>query len=136
MAPFDSVEWRGEARVELPSLGGTLTFKPALRAVGVDAGLLKERRFSIRLRRGGERLQTDPRRPRRTLKNLFQEAGIPPHERDRLPLLFCGDELAWVPGIGVDVRFQARGRSARIPDWQSKALFLRKSTAAHGKIAR
>ena len=133
---FDPVPWRGESRIDLPSLGGTLTFKPALRAPGIDAGLLKEKRFSIRLRRGGERLQTDAKRPRRTLKNLFQEAGIPPHERDRLPLLFCGEELAWVPGIGVDVRFQARGRSGRVPDWQSKALFLRKSAVARGKIAR
>ena len=52
----------------------------------------------MRLRAGGERLQPDARRPRRTLKNLFQEAGVPPWERDRLPLLFCGDDLVWVPG--------------------------------------
>ena len=74
----------------------------------------------MRLRRGGERLQLDARRPRRTLKNLFQEAGIPPWERERLPMLFCGDDLVWVPGLGIDVRYQASGaRNGLIPAWRS-----------------
>ena len=41
------------------------------------------------MRCGGARLQPDCRRPRRSLKNLLQEAGIPPWQRDGLPLLFC-----------------------------------------------
>jgi tRNA(Ile)-lysidine synthetase-like protein len=40
------------------------------------------------VRRGGERLQPDVCRPRRTLRNLLQETGIPPWERDRLLLLY------------------------------------------------
>ena len=40
--------------------------------------------------------------PRRTLKNLLQEAGIPPWERDRLPLLYLGGDLVHVPGVGTD----------------------------------
>jgi tRNA(Ile)-lysidine synthase len=80
--------------------------------------VLNDKPFFFRLRSGGERLQPDPKRPRRTLKNLFQEAGVPPHERDRLPLLFCGDALVWVPGLGVDARFQARGGT--LPRWRAK----------------
>ena len=76
--------------------------------------------FSVRLRQGGERLQPHAGRPRRTLKNLFQEAGIPPWERERLPMLFCGDDLVWVPGLGIDVRYQASGaRSGLVPAWQT-----------------
>jgi tRNA(Ile)-lysidine synthase len=127
------VAWNGEKRLELPSLGGAVEFKRRRGALGVDPSLLKRKTFSIRLRRGGERLQPDGRRPRRTLKNLFQEAGVPPHERDRLPLLFCGDELAWVPGLGVDARFAASG--GIVPEWRSKALFLRRSVKARGKLA-
>jgi tRNA(Ile)-lysidine synthase len=77
---------------------------------------MKKNRFEIRLRSGGERLQLHPRRPRRTLKNLFQEAGVPSWARERLPLLYCGNELVWAPGLGVDVRYRGRGL---LPEWIS-----------------
>jgi len=74
------------------------------------------------VRAGGERLQPDARRPRRTLKNLFQEAGVPPWERERLPLLFCGDDLVWAPGLGVDARYQAGQRDIGwLPRWRRLA---------------
>jgi tRNA(Ile)-lysidine synthase len=114
---FSARAWRGEPRVALPALGGELRFRRA-RGRGIDPRLLDEHPFEIRLRSGGERLQPDPRRPRRTLKNLFQEAGIPPWERARLPLLYCGDALVWAPGLGVDARFLSAGRAPGIvPDW-------------------
>jgi len=73
----------------------------------------------VRLRSGGERLQLDARRPRRTLKNLFQEAGVPPWERSRTPLLYCGDDLVWAPGLGIDVRYQAGSDTAGwVPEWR------------------
>jgi tRNA(Ile)-lysidine synthase len=56
-------------------------------------------------RAGGERLQPDPRRPRRSLKKLLHEHGMPPWQRERLPLLWCGEHLVWVAGIGVDAGF-------------------------------
>ena len=39
--------------------------------------------------------------PSRTLKNLFQERGVPSWKRD-VPLLFAGSELLFVPLIGVN----------------------------------
>jgi tRNA(Ile)-lysidine synthase len=52
------------------------------------------------------------------LKNLFQEAGVPPWKRDRLPLLFSGDQLVWAPGLGIDARFQAAsGALGWVPEW-------------------
>ena len=85
---------------------------------GVSRARLRGRATTIRLRRGGERLQPDCRRPRRSLKNLLQEARIPPWERERLPLIFCGEKLVWAPGIGVDCAFQAaRGEAALRPAW-------------------
>jgi tRNA(Ile)-lysidine synthase len=75
----------------------------------------------VKLRSGGERLQLDARRPRRTLKNLFQEAGVPPWQRSRLPLIFHGDDLVWVPGLGVDRRYQAkRNLAGWLPEWCSQ----------------
>jgi len=109
---FTPVRWKGEARLALPALGGELRFR---RGPGIDARRLKGKSFEVRLRAGGERLQLHPRRPRRTLKNLFQEAGVPSWTRERLPLLFCGDDLVWVAGLGVDARYQGRGL---LPEWR------------------
>jgi len=113
---FSPQEWSGEPRLELPELGGELRFRKA-RGRGIA---LEHQPLSIRLRAGGERLQPDPLRPRRTLKNLFQEAGVPPWERERLPLLFRGDDLVWVPGLGIDARFQARADAqGMVPEWRA-----------------
>jgi tRNA(Ile)-lysidine synthase len=109
--------WRGEKEITLPELGGVLTLVPGSGG-GVSRARLRGRAITIRLRRGGERLQPDCRRPRRSLKNLLQEARIAPWERERLPLIFCGEALIWAPGIGVDCAFQAgRGEAALRPVW-------------------
>src|SRR5262245_24523432 len=109
--PFDPVPWKGERRLKIPALGGELRFRAG---EGIASRHLKDETFQVRLRSGGERLQVHPRRPRRTLKNLFQEAGVPSWARSRTPLLFCGDDLVWAPGLGVDVRYQGRGV---VPEW-------------------
>lgn len=116
---FAPLAWSGERRVRVASLGGELRFA---RARGRGFVLPEERRLEVRLRAGGERLQPDARRPRRTLKNLFQEAGVPPWERERLPLLFCDRDLVWAPGLGVDARYQAaRGQMGWLPRWRRLA---------------
>ena len=127
--------WDGGNALPMLSLGGVLKFKPE-EGRGLSVAKLRAGRVTVRLRQGGERLRLDTRRPRRTLKNLFQEAGIAPWERDRLPLLYCGSELAWVARLGVDERFRARANALGwVPQWRSKPLFLRKSRGARGKIA-
>ena len=117
---FVPLRWKGARRLAIPALGGEIRFRP-VRGAGIDAGRLGDEALVVRLRRGGERLQPDARRPRRTLKNLFQEAGVPPWERDRLPLLFRDEELVWVPGIGVDASYQARDRvRGLMPEWHRR----------------
>jgi tRNA(Ile)-lysidine synthase len=116
---FKPLPWRGEARLALPTLGGELRFRRA-RGRGIDAARLRPRGLTVALRGGGERLQPDARRPRRTLKNLFQEAGLPPWERERLPMLYCEGTLVWVPGVGVDAAWQAPpGRPGVVPEWRA-----------------
>ena len=115
---FHPVEWRGERRIAVPALGGELRFSRA-RGAGIDPKWLKEGSLHVRLRSGGERLQPDPRRPRRTLKNLFQEAGVPSWQRKKLPFLYCGEELVWAPGLGVDARYAAPEKtSGFVPEWR------------------
>jgi tRNA(Ile)-lysidine synthase len=114
---FSPIRWKGEPKLPIPELGGELRFR-AVRGKGFSKSFSRKA-LKIRLRRGGERLQPDPRRPRRTLKNLFQEAGVPPWERDRLPLLTSGDDVVWVPGLGVDVKYRAaKNASGVLPEWR------------------
>lgn len=132
-APFAPIRWRGERRVAVP--GGELRFR-RVRGEGIDCEALEAEACFIRPRAGGERLQTDARRPRRTLKNLFQEAGIPPWERERLPLITCGDALVWAARLGIDQRWRATAdRFGWVPEWRPKPLFLRNSGDERGKIA-
>jgi tRNA(Ile)-lysidine synthase len=130
---FVPICWQGERRLEVP--GGELRFK-RVRGAGIDCAAIGDAACSIRRRSGGERLQPHPRRPRRTLKNLFQEAGVPPWERERLPLLYCGNALVWAARLGVDERWRASGASyGWVPEWRPKPLFLRNSRGVRDKIA-
>jgi tRNA(Ile)-lysidine synthase len=116
--PQDAViTWRGEDELALPA--GVLAMTRG-RGEGMSAQKLERSQVTIRPRRGGERLQPDARRPRRTVKNLLQEAGIPPWQRERLPFIYCDDALACVPGVGVDWRFQAgRGEPSVAASWRA-----------------
>lgn len=110
-------QWRGESRLRLPAFGGEVAFRERSGA-GIDAARLGKAAVTFRTRRGGERLRLAANRPSRTLKNLFQEAGIPPWDRDRMPLLYCGEDLVWVPGLGVAVAYRAgKGRPGLEPAW-------------------
>jgi tRNA(Ile)-lysidine synthase len=98
--------WTGAAVWKLPELGGALRFQ-SVRGTGISLAKLVPDRVRVRLRRGGERLRPDRSRPTRTLKNLLQECGVPPWQRERLPLLYCGSDLVFVPYLGVACEYQA-----------------------------
>jgi len=110
--------WRGESKLHLPELGGTLTFKKR-RGEGISLMRLAGVPLAVRLRQGGERFRPHPQRPSRSLKNLLQEARMPPWQRNRLPLLFGGKTLVYVPGIGIDAGFRAAaGEPGVEPRWE------------------
>jgi tRNA(Ile)-lysidine synthase len=102
-APF-AVAWHGEPALLLPH--GTLEFAP-IEGAGLAASRVANASVVIRARVGGERIRVDPGRPQQAVKRLLQTAGIPHWQRDALPLVWCGERLAAVPGLGVDVVFAA-----------------------------
>ncbi len=102
--PEFCMTWRGEERLELPQLGGALRF---MHCVGEGVCAAKLRTATVRLRRGEERMRPDTARPIRSLQYLFQAAGIPPWQRARWPLLYCGEQLVAVPGIAIESSFCA-----------------------------
>lgn len=112
--------WRGERELVLPELNGVLRMDNA-RGAGISRAKLESRQVTIRVRSGGERLQPDRARPRRSVKNLLQEFCIPPWLRDRLPFIYCGERLVWIPGIGIDCGFQGQaGEPSVVPAWKAR----------------
>ncbi len=68
--------------------------------------------------RGGERFKPAGSAHSRTLKNLFQEAGVPPWVRLRTPLVEAAGELVYVAGIGGSGRWrELLPQSAAEPEW-------------------
>jgi tRNA(Ile)-lysidine synthase len=110
-APVDNraavIRWTGESRIALAD-DGELRVR-SVRGRGVSREKLGGGTVTIRRRQGGERMRLNALRPRRTLKNLLQEAGVQPWLRSRMPLVFHNEELVWAPGIGVAWEFRARG---------------------------
>lgn len=83
-------------------------------------GLAPGRRLRLDYRRGGERLRPLGRGGSVTLKQLFQEAGVPPWWRSSWPLLFDGEQLVAVAGICLcEGGLSASGLA---PSWQPFGL--------------
>lgn len=102
-------DWHGEP-LTLPD-GGAL-------ALDVDGARLGEP-LRVRLRRGGERIRPAGDPHTRELRDLFQQAQLPPWQRQACPLLYAGEELVavadrWANARGAAIFAQAGAR----PRWQ------------------
>ena len=102
--PQDSclLMWQGETSISVPEWRGRLVFEQGTR--GVDAQYLRAAPLVLHPRSGRERIKLAANRPSRTLKNLYQEAGLFPAQRRWLPLVSLQDKLIFAAGLGMDVR--------------------------------
>ncbi|OAJ59332.1 tRNA lysidine(34) synthetase TilS [Paraburkholderia ginsengiterrae] len=106
---ISELSWQGESVWHLPQWRGTFVFAPvepfedARGPDTIPVSVLQRAVLSVRSRSGGERMRVgeSPGARSRTLKNLFQERGVPAWKRD-VPLLFVGDDLLFVPLLGVN----------------------------------
>ena len=111
------LQWRGEAGIEVPLWKGKLIFEQTTEP-GLDPAWLRQAPLSLVSRSGSERLRLASARPSRSLKNLFQEAGIPAAERTCLPLLMAGAQLVFVAGIGTEISLPQAAPGVRL-HWQT-----------------
>ncbi len=68
---------------------------------------LRTAKLEIRFRHGGEQIRLPGKQHHVELKKLFQQQGIPPWQRQRIPLLFANGELVHVAGICIAEGFNA-----------------------------
>ncbi len=115
--PATEVKW-SSPRVELPAGAGTLEW-----LVEDGAALSAEPpELTVRFSTNDKCLKPAGRRHRRPLRLLFQEAGLPPWERPRCPLIFSGQrllglgDLCWTDEFeAIQRRLGARYRWRRAP---------------------
>lgn len=100
--------WQGESALHWPALARSIFFQHT-QGQGISLEKLQHAPVTLRLRSGGEALRPHPNAVTRSLKNLLQEHHIPPWQRERLPLLYRGDEMVCVMGVAIAADFQALG---------------------------
>ena len=107
----------------LPAWGGMLRVAPC-----AHGGVAPEHLLGMTMapRTGGERFQVGPGRPPRALKKQFQMLGVPAWARDA-PLFWSGEQLLFVPGLGVDARCWA---APGMPQWAMSWHWLDAEPAA------
>jgi tRNA(Ile)-lysidine synthase len=71
--------------------------------LGIKTDICRDNQVQIRYRRGGEKIKLFNKKHHQELKKLFQETGIPPWIRDRIPLLYKDDKLIAVANLWIDV---------------------------------
>jgi len=95
--------WDGEQPLCIETLGLELSLKQTagkgLTQDAVAGGM------TVRFRQGGEQLRPHGRQHTHSLKKLMQEAGIPPWQRNRIPLIYIDHQLACVCGYWVAEAF-------------------------------
>ena len=117
--PGQRFAWSLSGSLELPDAGGTLLANRAsghgLRANAISGPV------EVAFRQGGERCRPAGRPQHHSLKKLFQERGVPPWERPRIPLIYIGDELAAVAGFWVCEPFcAAPGEPGFAIEWSGR----------------
>jgi tRNA(Ile)-lysidine synthase len=110
--------WRGENELEWPASNQRLIMVKST-GQGISLNKLQLAPVTFSLRSGGEKLRPHRDSPNRTLKNLLQEKQIPRWLRDRLPLMYCGDELVCVVGVAIAQTYLAQ------PEEESLMVFCK-----------
>ncbi len=88
--PLQHYSWQLSHNLSLPELD--LLLEPDT-LLSSDLELSDEDEVEVRFRQGGEKFKADKQGLRKSLKNYFQEVGLPPWERDIVPLIYKDNEL-------------------------------------------
>jgi len=93
-----SYQWDLQEALSIESLNLKLT-RQQMQQFGVNLSNIDQ--LTVCFRRGGEVMRPRGRGCQKELKALFQEQGVKPWERDRIPLLFYRQQLIFVWGYWI-----------------------------------
>ena len=84
---------------------------------GISLDLWESSSVTVRYRGGGEKIALPNRRGHHSLKKLYQEAAIPPWEREKIPLIYIDDKLLAVADLWMSNEFFENGRTCYQFKW-------------------
>jgi len=117
------LSWHGESELAWPASNLNLIFTPTS-GQGISLKKIQSSPLTFRFRRGNEKLRPQLNASTRSLKNLLQDRHVPPWQRERLPLLFCGDELVCVVGVAIAAVYQAELGEESVVVSLSEPIFI------------
>jgi tRNA(Ile)-lysidine synthase len=123
LEPADPLPWNVSQVLELPAQLGRL--RAQRDAAGGLAAARARGELQVHFRRGGEELQPAGDPHHRKLKKLLQDAGVLPWWRDRVPLIYAGEQLVAVGDLWIAEEFAARdGEEALRIVWEERPQLI------------
>jgi len=107
---FEWCEWEHEKTTLTLSNQQILAIQSA--DCGISHAVWHAATITVKMRRGGETLALPNRDGHHELKKLFQEANIPPWQRENMPLIYLNGELAAVGNLWIAAAFFTEKMSA------------------------
>lgn len=107
VSPDWTATWDPASPLLIPGTGKRLRAQVAT-GTGLAQTWARDVPWHVQWRRGGERCLLPGRSHHHKLKKLLQEAGVPPWERERLPLIYVDGKLAAIADRWVCQPFAAR----------------------------
>jgi tRNA(Ile)-lysidine synthase len=92
------IPWDLKADLQLPNNLGILSLQSLVQQ-GLDIKSLND--VTVQFRKGGEKCQIQSHCITQSLKKLFQQWGVPPWQRSRIPLIYQGNNLCAVIGYCI-----------------------------------
>ncbi len=108
--------WVANTELLLLSGNGQLLAKEAEK--GIAQYIWQQADIQVKYRQGGEAISLPNRAGRHSLKKLYQEAGVPPWQRDLIPLIYLDGKLAVIANLFISADFFVAKTSCITPVWQ------------------
>ncbi len=100
---FDPCEWPHNNHILILSNNTRLTLTPQPK--GISKTHWDKAQITLKTRQGGEKIRLPNRQGHHNLKKLFQDANIPPWQRDVMPLIYLNEQLAAVGDLWIAAEF-------------------------------
>jgi len=79
---------------------------------GIPKGIWADAEVEVKFRQGAEKISLPGRKGRHSLKKLYQEKGIPPWQRNSIPLIYLDGHLAAVANLWISADYFSQKQAA------------------------